>query len=210
MSKPQGSNKAMSSSTRHKFLEKAHNSFVEKGYAATSTNDIVRDAEMARGALYHHFKNKEALFLAVYEEKMSNMHDQLVATLEKAPASEAASPQSNLIMALYTIIELFKDPSYRRILILEPLIALPYAKRTQVTSNFFEEMFISFFEQIPSTQELTKGHINALIKGIYGFIVENSRNYENAKDPAQLEQFSADTKAALDSFILPLINTASK
>jgi AcrR family transcriptional regulator len=210
MSKPQGPNKAMHNATRHRFIEHAHLSFVEKGYAATSTNDIVRDVGMARGALYHHFKNKEALFLAVYEEKMSDMHEQLVSVLEESHLAGTVSAQSNLTTALHFIIELFKDPSYRRILILEPLIALPYAKRSEVVRNVFHTMFVSFFEQLPITEESTKGHINALITGLYGFIAENSRNYENAETPEQLNQLTHDTKAALDSLIIPFFNTAPK
>jgi AcrR family transcriptional regulator len=210
MSKPQGSNKAMYNATRHKFINQAHHSFVEKGYAATSTNDIVRDVGMARGALYHHFKNKEALFLAVYEEKMFDMREQLVSAIEDSHLAGTVSSESDLTTALHFIIELFKDPSYRRILILEPLVALPYAKRSEVVRNFLHTMFVSLFEQLPITDKSTKGHINALIMGLYGFIAENSRNYENAETPEQLNQLAQDTKAALDSLIIPFFNTAPK
>tara|TARA_R110002124_G_scaffold287216_2_gene471676 strand:- start:112477 stop:113115 length:639 start_codon:yes stop_codon:yes gene_type:complete len=208
MSKPQGSNKAMFNATQQKFLDIAQISFIEKGYAATSTNDIVRDAQMARGALYHHFKNKEALFLAVYEEKMSDMHAQLLAALEQSHAKGQSTPESDLLTSLHFIIDLFKDESFRRILILEPLIALPYAKRREVTRSFFNTLFVSFFTQLPNTRQSSEGHINALITGFYGFVAENCRNYESAETPEQLEQFSADTKTALDSFLIAFFKAA--
>ena len=53
--------------TRSLLVEVARQNFTEHGYAATSIDDIIQQAGVARGALYHHFSGKEALFRAVYE-----------------------------------------------------------------------------------------------------------------------------------------------
>ncbi len=53
--------------TRSLLIAVARESFTEHGYAATSIDDIIQHAGVARGALYHHFSGKEALFRAVYE-----------------------------------------------------------------------------------------------------------------------------------------------
>ena len=42
--------------------------FTEYGFAHTSLEAIVKEANMTRGAVYHHFKNKKDLFLAVLEQ----------------------------------------------------------------------------------------------------------------------------------------------
>jgi AcrR family transcriptional regulator len=42
--------------------------FMEHGYAATPTEEIINGAGASRGALYHHFRDKEELFRIVYEE----------------------------------------------------------------------------------------------------------------------------------------------
>ncbi len=37
--------------------------FLQKGYAATSISDVVRECKITKGGIYHHFKNKEELFI---------------------------------------------------------------------------------------------------------------------------------------------------
>lgn len=53
-------------STRAALLKAARQLFAEKGYHATGTHDVVALAGVSRGALYHHFQDKEALFEATF------------------------------------------------------------------------------------------------------------------------------------------------
>jgi AcrR family transcriptional regulator len=54
--------------TRRALLDTARTLFAEVGFQATRTEDIVQRAGLTRGALYHHFRDKEDLFRAVFEE----------------------------------------------------------------------------------------------------------------------------------------------
>ena len=54
--------------TRRAVLAAARSSFGAKGYAQTSVEEIAAAARVTKGAVYHHFASKEALFRAVHAE----------------------------------------------------------------------------------------------------------------------------------------------
>jgi len=54
--------------TRQTILEITAAEMWQHGYKATSLSEIIKKANVSKGALYHHFKNKQALGYAVFEE----------------------------------------------------------------------------------------------------------------------------------------------
>ena len=62
---PRGNNAERSAATRAALVSAARRLFEERSYAGAATGDIVAAAAVTRGALYHHFADKEALLRAV-------------------------------------------------------------------------------------------------------------------------------------------------
>jgi len=54
--------------TREQLLKKALATFSKKGYAATTLEDIAREAEVTRGAIYWHFGSKAELYNTLIRE----------------------------------------------------------------------------------------------------------------------------------------------
>lgn len=61
--------------TRKRILDAAQRLFVEKGYDDTSIQDII-DAlgDLSKGAIYHHFKSKKAIFVAVNQRDVATLN----------------------------------------------------------------------------------------------------------------------------------------
>ncbi|QPH53387.1 TetR/AcrR family transcriptional regulator [Pontivivens ytuae] len=66
-------NDVRTSRMRAALMDAARNLFLEQGFAKTSTPQIVKAAGVTRGALYHHFADKTALFLGVLEREAENV-----------------------------------------------------------------------------------------------------------------------------------------
>jgi AcrR family transcriptional regulator len=69
--------------TQARLLNAAEEVFVRDGYESAQLDEIAATAGRSKGAVYTHFKNKEDLFLALYEHRTRSHIDRLVKTLQK-------------------------------------------------------------------------------------------------------------------------------
>jgi AcrR family transcriptional regulator len=76
------SNADRSHDTCEALLKAARALFLDKGYAATGTPEVAERARVTRGALYHHFTDKRALFQAVVEAEASQIAAEIEADAE--------------------------------------------------------------------------------------------------------------------------------
>ena len=104
------------SQTRRALVTAARRLFAEEGYANTGTSDIVAAAGVTRGALYHHFADKQALFAAVVEEEHLLMAMAINAAGE---SDEDPGPIRALIAGCDVFLDAMQDPGRRQILLVD-------------------------------------------------------------------------------------------
>lgn len=112
--RPRRSNRDRTEATRALLIEAAKRLFTEKSYAATGTPEIVAAAGITRGALYHHFADKEALFAAVAEQEAAAVADEV----ERA-APEQLSARDALIAGSEAYLAAMQKPGRTRLLLLD-------------------------------------------------------------------------------------------
>lgn len=98
--------------TRAKLISAARQRFARDGYDNTHTNDILADTGLSRGALYHHFQNKqelfEAVFVAVSDESINYAVTQ---------SRQGGSALQNLIAACLAWLRAVRRPGVASILL---------------------------------------------------------------------------------------------
>ena len=72
-----------SEETRAKILESAVKLFSARGYNAASVDDICKDAGISKGAFYHHFESKQALFHALLDGWLQTIDNAIEASKDK-------------------------------------------------------------------------------------------------------------------------------
>jgi AcrR family transcriptional regulator len=125
------SNADRSDETRGRLLEVARRLFAERGFAATPTEEVVREAGVTRGALYYHFRDKQDLFRAVVEE----LQQQIMERIEVAAAG-AADPWSGLQAGLQAFLDACLDPAVQRVVLLDAPSALGWAEWRELDERY--------------------------------------------------------------------------
>ncbi|MCW2799694.1 MAG: hypothetical protein JWQ70_1166 [Aeromicrobium sp.] len=112
-----------SSSTKRALLDNATTLFTDHGYAGTSLDEVVAAARVTKGALYHHFPSKLALFEAVFDR----VQEGTTREVEKA-ISASKDPWERAQIGLEKFLEVCREPRFRRICIQEGPVALGHER----------------------------------------------------------------------------------
>lgn len=105
-----------SAATRAALVSAARRLFAERGFAGVGTETIARDAGVTRGALYHQFADKTALFEAVYEAIEEDLARRLG---ERIVAAGVSDPIEAMALGAEAWLDACDEPEVQQIVLLD-------------------------------------------------------------------------------------------
>ncbi len=74
--------------TGEQIIASARAAFADRGFTQVGVEEVAADAGVTRGAVYHRYSSKQALFEAVLREVMSDVAEEVEAAADSAPADD--------------------------------------------------------------------------------------------------------------------------
>jgi len=173
----------------------AHTLFVSQGFNKTSVDQVVTTARLTKGALYHHFKNKEALFAACYEQQVKQVADKLgQITLESNCAWEST------LQRCYAFLEIGKKHRSQAIPLQEAMTVLGWSQWREIDMKYTMGLVRESVELLMNNGVFKQRSLDLVSEIIYGLMVETSMSIVRAKDKRKALQESVDiVKGILES-----------
>lgn len=122
------SNKLRTEASRAALVEAARFFFSTKGYAETSTPEIVKRAGVTRGALYHHYADKLDLFRAVITQEFSAVAADIDASATDSPVSAVDA----LLLGSRAFLDAMEDKGRVRIMLIDGPVVLGQKELSEI------------------------------------------------------------------------------
>jgi len=148
-------------STRDRIIAVARSLFAENGYQGTSTERVLAETEISRGALYHHFENKEALFAAVLEAVERDL---------VAGAAQSLGALSDPVEALRAALTVFllraREPEVRSVVLTDAHSVVGWQKWREIEERYGLGLLRTALKRISDS-----GRIAASMVDVYAHII---------------------------------------
>jgi AcrR family transcriptional regulator len=187
---------AQGQATRDHLVVVATRLFGEQGYEDTSIEDVLSAAGVSRGALYHHFAGKEALFGACLQLIESGMTERLLELIADAPSAVAA-----LHSAAFGWVSVAGDPVISRILLLDGPAVLGW-EHWRVQSGQALAQMRGMLQAVAEEGQLDPGFVNSFAHILLASLDEIALMIATAEDPAAA---MAEGRTAIEELLRRLI-----
>ena len=160
-------NAERSKRTRQMLMDAGRTLFTTQGYAATTAEEIVRQAGLTRGALYYHFHDKAALFEAIFNE----VGQEYIAALRADILAGEEDGWQLLITGVERFLDRMLDPGVRRILYIDGPVVLDWASSERHREPAFA-LLRDIFEPLMAAGHIKRLPLEALVRQLWALFFQ--------------------------------------
>ena len=182
--------------TRGRLISTARRLFAEKGFAATSTEEILSEAAVSRGALYHHFLSKTDLFQAAFEQ----VEDEVTAqVLQAATKDGETDPMRILQVGFGAFLDQCLNPEVQRIVMLDGPTVLGWDLWHELDERYAFGTLKTVLTVAADTGRIEESAIEPLSHLLLGAIMQAGMVVARSDDPLTAKRAMTDTFAGIVS-----------
>lgn len=171
--------------TRGRIVSAARERFASHGFEATSTSEILADAGVSRGALYHHFETKREVFEAVFLEVSEG-------AIERAARSvgRGESPLEDLVSASFAWLKEVRKPEVGKILLDQGPQVLGWKRARDLEARTSLHLVKQSLERAADAGEIAVPSIDLAAKLVNALLAEAAlaRMYDERTRVGQVEE----------------------
>ena len=181
--------------TRARLLDSGRRLFGERGYEATSIDAILGEAGVAKGALYHHFADKQQLFDAVLDRTLAEIAGRV------ADVAAGDDALANLRAGCHAWLEMALDPAIQRIAIIDPPAAVGWTRGRELDERHALGGVRAALLRLAADGRVPAGQVDALAHMVLAAVNEAALLIVRAEDQ---EAALAAGRAAVDTLLARL------
>jgi AcrR family transcriptional regulator len=179
---PQPRRTEHASDTRAALVASARRLFAAHGYDATGTEQIVADARVTRGALYHHFRDKADLFRAVMAEAAGSVAQHLI---DEQLASEAPSPLAEVRKGISAFLDVCVDGDFQRIVLVDGPRVLGSDAWEELVERYGRGILEEWLNRCVEAGDLEAVPVRALARLLIAMLTEAGLEIARSATPAE-------------------------
>jgi len=165
-------------STRHALVDSALELFTKRGYAGTSLDAIVKRARVTKGALYHHFSGKQALFEAAFDLVETTAMDRLVSIMDGD-----GTPWDRAMAGIQAYVRVCLEPSYQRIVIHEAPVVMGWERWREAEEHRSYGLVRATVEVLVAAGEIEPLPVEVTARILFGALHAGAEAIAGATDP---------------------------
>jgi AcrR family transcriptional regulator len=194
ITQPQGRRAEHATDTRTALLSAARRLFATEGYDGTGTEQIVAEARVTRGALYHHFRDKADLFRAVMEEAAGDVARQLIGDQLDAVTR---SPLEDVQTGVSAFLDVCVGGDFQRIVLIDGPRVLGDDAWDQLVERYGRSLLEEWLTRAVTAGDIEPVPVRSLARLLIAMLTEASLAIARASDPAATRTEMGATLARL-------------